>query len=96
MLGLDRVHKDLHLYHRLRTEWSIGPIKIKLAPCDWGDWCPEQPTRILHNNMLNRHSSIRGCNSYNKEWYFLGRNYEQAFRRIDYVKTTYVIPRMDR
>ena len=46
--------------------------------------------------MINKHTSIRGCNSYNKEWYYLGRTYEQAFRRIDYVKTTYVIPQMNR
>ena len=92
MLGLDKVHKDLHTYHRLQTEWGIGPIKVMLTACKWGNDCPARPTRILHNNMINRHTAIKGYDNHNKEWHYLGPTFEQALRRVDFVKSTYVDP----
>ena len=93
MFGLDRVHKELHTYHRLQAEWRLGPIKITLTPCRWDHGCPARPTRILHKNMFKKHTAIKGYDKRNKEWHYLGQDYEQAFRRVDHVITTYVILR---
>ena len=92
MFGLDKVHKDLLTYHRLQAEWSIGPIKVMLTPCECRYGCQARPTRILHNNMINKHTSIKGYDSHNKEWHYLGHTFEQALRRVDFVKSTYVDP----
>ena len=91
MFGLDRVHKELHTYHRLQAEWCLGPIKILLTPCEWGGWCRGRPTRILHKKMLGKHTAIRGYDNRNKKWHYLGQNYEQASRRVDSIKTNHLL-----
>ena len=87
-----RVHKDLLEYHRLKTRWSMGFIKIKLSMCEEKYPCKGRPTRILHKNMMNRHSCVMGYYMDRhdiRRWAFLGYTLKEAHARLEYVKRFY-------
>ena len=83
-----KVHQDLLEYHRLKTRWNLGFIKIKLSYCD-EKYCRGRPKRMLHKNMRNKHSIVLGY-SVNEDntvvWCFLGHTLKHAHERLDYVK----------
>ena len=87
-----RVHRDLLEYHRLKMRWSLGFIKIKLSEC--GEKYPSlgRPKRILHKNMLNKHTCILGCyvdEDNRSRCDFLGYTLKEAHARLEYVKRFY-------
>ena len=83
-----KVHKDLLEYHRLKTRWSLGFIKIKLTNCD-EKYCRGRPKRMLHKNMRKKHSIVLGY-SVNEDntvvRCFLGYTLKHAHERLEYVK----------
>ena len=76
----DKVHKNLLEYQRLKTRWALGHIKIKLSDCD-EKYCRGRPKRILHKNMLQKHTIVLGY-SVNEDnevvWCFLGYTLKHA------------------
>ena len=87
-----KVHKDLLEYHRLKTRWTLGHIKIKLSKCSEKCPCRGRPKRILHKNMLNKHTYIMGYYMDRhdiRRWAFLGYTLKEAHARLEYIKNFY-------
>ena len=88
----DKVHKDLLDYYRLKTRWGLGHIKIKLSKSGEKYPCRGRPKRILHKNMLDKHTCSMGYYMDNhdiRRWAFLGYTLKEAHARLGYVKNFY-------
>ena len=86
----DKVHKDLLEYHRLKRRWGLGHIKIKLSKCGEKYRCRGRPKRIIHKNMLDKHTCIMGYyidGSDTERRDFLGYTLKEAHARLEYIKT---------
>ena len=88
--GRHRVHEELAEYHRLKRRWGLGRIKIKLSKCG-EKYCSAKarPTRILHENMRNKHTIVLGhyLDMHNiPRWEFLGYTLKDAHARLEYIK----------
>ena len=87
----DKLHKDLAEYHRLKSRWGLGRIKIKLSKCG-EKYCKAKPKRILHENMRDKHTIVMGYyldRDNISRWAFLGYTLKEAHARLEYVKRFY-------
>ena len=89
----DKLHKDLAEYHRLKSRWGLGHIKLKLSKCG-EKYCKAKPKRILHENMRDKHTCVLGHyldrdRNNTPRWEFLGYTLKEAHARLEYVKRFY-------
>ena len=88
-IGRDQVHQDLFSYHKLKEKWELGHIKIKLSNCAKKFPCIGRPIRILHKNMINKHTLVLGHyvdQDGVERWAFLGYTLKESHHRLWYVK----------
>ena len=88
---INKLHKELAEYHRLKRRWGLGHIKIILSRCG-KKYCKDRPKRILHENMRNKHTIVLGRyldRNNIPRWEFLGYSLKDAHARLEYVKLFY-------
>ena len=88
-LGRDKLNEAILIYHRLKQVWGLRHIKVKIQKCGV-NYCPARVTvPFLKNHESRKHTNILGyyVDRQNRPTYdFLGHTFEEAFRRMSYVK----------
>ena len=86
--GRDKLHEEILIYHRLKEVWGLGPIQIRMTKCDFNSPfnCPGRVSPNWMINTMRRHTLIVGYRGQYET--FLGHTFEEAFRRMTYVKSS--------